>query len=166
MVVSYTTSPITGVNACRCAVVSLFIVEPLTAVDVNVNAVALALPRIGVTNVGDVDKTVSPLPVDVVTPVPPLRTGNAVPLKVTANVPLVVIGLPDTDKNVGTVAATDVTVPLLIDGNACNAPVPSMYCETRPAPVIAKVPEVVIGDPVTLNAEGTVNPTEVTVPTN
>ena len=54
MVVSYTTSPITGVNACRCVVVNLFIVKPLTAVDVNVNAVALALPRIGVTNVGGV----------------------------------------------------------------------------------------------------------------
>ena len=112
MVVSYTTSPITGVNACRCVVVNLFIVNPLTVVDENVNAVALALPRIGVTNVGDVDSTVFPLPVDVVTPVPPLRTGNAVPLKVTANVPLVVIGLPETDKNVGTDAATLVTVPL------------------------------------------------------
>ena len=112
IVVSYTTSPITGVNACRCAVVNLFIVNPLTAVDENVNAVALALPSIGVTNVGDVDSTVFPLPVDVVTPVPPLRTGKAVPLKEIANVPLVVIGLPAIDKNVGTDAETLVTVPL------------------------------------------------------
>ena len=28
-----------------------------------------------------------------------------------ASVPLVVIGLPDTDRNAGTVASTDVTVP-------------------------------------------------------
>ena len=131
----------------------------------NVNAVALALPRIGVTNVGEVDKTVFPLPVDVVTPVPPFTTGNAVPLKEIANVPLVVIGLPETDKNAGTVAATLVTVPLLSVGNVCNAPVPSMYCEPRPTPVIASVPEDVIGEPVTLNAEGTVNATDVTVPT-
>ena len=46
-----------------------------------------------------------------VAPEPPLATGRAVPDKVTANVPLVVMGEPDTDKNVGTVMATDVTVP-------------------------------------------------------
>jgi hypothetical protein len=43
--------------------------------------------------------------------VPPLSTGNAVPEYDIANVPLLVIGLPVTDKNAGTVAATDVTVP-------------------------------------------------------
>ena len=155
MVVSYTTSPITGVNACRCAVVNLFIVEPLTAVDVNVNAVALAVPSIGVTNVGDVDSTVSPLPVDVVTPVPPLRTGNAVPLKVTANVPLVVIGLPDTDKNVGTVAATLVTLPFPLLLNVDQS-VPERYPLTPPVAagiLMAGVvpPEDTTGDvPVTL----------------
>ena len=77
-------------------------------------------------------------------------------------VPVVVIAPPDIKPAV----AILVTVPLLSAGNACNAPVPSMYCETSPAPVIAKVPEVVIGDPVIVNALGAVNPTEVTVPTN
>jgi hypothetical protein len=36
----------------------------------------VGVPKIGVTNVGLVDKTVLPVPVLVVTPVPPLATGN------------------------------------------------------------------------------------------
>ena len=51
------------------------------------------------------------MPKDVI-PVPPLATGNAVPDSVIANVPLVVIGDPLTDRNDGTVAATLVTDPL------------------------------------------------------
>ena len=47
----------------------------------------------------------------VVVPVPPLITGSAVPDRVIASVPLLVMGLPDTDKNAGTVADTLVTVP-------------------------------------------------------
>jgi hypothetical protein len=47
----------------------------------------------------------------VAVPVPPLTTGSADPDKPTANVPLEVTGEPDTDKNAGTVIATDVTVP-------------------------------------------------------
>jgi hypothetical protein len=47
----------------------------------------------------------------VVNPVPPFATGSAVPDKEMARVPDVVIGEPDTDKNVGTVAATEVTEP-------------------------------------------------------
>ena len=46
-----------------------------------------------------------------VKPVPPLVVGKAVPDKVNANVPLVVMGEPAIDKNDGTVAATLVTVP-------------------------------------------------------
>jgi hypothetical protein len=66
---------------------------------------------LGVVSVGDVPKTPAPEPVDVVAPVPPLATGNAVPDRLIANVPLVVIGEPEIDKNAGTVAATDVTLP-------------------------------------------------------
>jgi len=47
----------------------------------------------------------------VVAPIPPLVTGNAVPERVIAKVPEEVTGLPATLKNVGTVAATLVTVP-------------------------------------------------------
>ena len=48
----------------------------------------------------------------VVAPVPPFAIGNAVPEYVIASVPAVLIGEPVTDKNAGTVAATEVTVPL------------------------------------------------------
>jgi hypothetical protein len=44
--------------------------------------VADATPSVGVVNTGDVDKTVFPEPVDVVTPVPPLAT-LSVPASVT-----------------------------------------------------------------------------------
>lgn len=50
-------------------------------------------------------------PVRVVAPVPPLATGSAVPESVTANVPEAVILAGVTDKNVGTVIPTEVTVP-------------------------------------------------------
>jgi hypothetical protein len=89
---------------------------PVTPV-VSGNPVALVstpdvgVPSKGVTSVGLVERTVLPDPVEVVTPVPPLATGKAVPDKLNANVPLVVTGEPATDKNAGTVAATDVTVP-------------------------------------------------------
>jgi hypothetical protein len=49
--------------------------------------------------------------VNVVEPVPPLATGRAEPDKLTAKVPLVVIGDPVTDKNAGTVIPTEVTEP-------------------------------------------------------
>lgn len=53
---------------------------------------ALGVPRAGVTKVGLVDRTTEPVPVEVVTPVPPLATAK-VPDKVI--VPDVVIGPPE-----------------------------------------------------------------------
>ena len=67
--------------------------------------------NVGLLIVGEVSNTTAPEPVEVVTPVPPLATGKAVPDKPIAKVPLVVIGEPEIDKNAGTVAATLVTVP-------------------------------------------------------
>jgi hypothetical protein len=71
----------------------------------------VGVPRTGVTSVGLEDRTTLPVPVEVVTPVPPLATGRAVPESVTASVPELVIGVPETDRNAGTVMATEVTVP-------------------------------------------------------
>ena len=51
----------------------------------------VGVPNIGVTNDGLVDKTTEPVPVDVVTPVPPFKTAS-VPANVI--VPLLVIGPP------------------------------------------------------------------------
>jgi hypothetical protein len=172
----------------------------------------------------------------VVDPVPPFKTGNAEPDNPIANVPELVIGDPEIERNEGTVKATDVTVPdpaelqvigfdppppdvrtcpavpadvgilklyvpaiawgnmlitpLVAPVKVCDAefmfpltesevPVAApMFgvvkvgdvCKTKaPEPVeleteIAKVPDVVIGDPVTERNEGTVKATEVTVP--
>ena len=63
----------------------------------------------------------------VVCPVPPLAIGNAVPDKVIANVPLVVIGDPAMDRNAGTVAATLETVPVEAALDANNLTVPALF---------------------------------------
>ena len=57
-----------------------------------------------------------------VKPVPPDVVGNAVPDKLIANVPLVVIGEPAIDKNDGTEAATLVTVPNGFDAQDVSVP--------------------------------------------
>ena len=41
-----------------------------------VRVAADGVPRLGVVNAGEVDKTTAPEPVEVVTPVPPLATGR------------------------------------------------------------------------------------------
>ena len=70
----------------------------------------VGVPSKGVTNVGLVDNTLLPLPVEVVTPVPPLATAN-VPPKV--NVPVVVIGPPvSVSPVVPPEPLTEVTLPL------------------------------------------------------
>ena len=75
-----------------------------------VRVALVGVPRTGVTNVGLVDSTTLPVPVFVVTPVPPLSTAN-VPAKVI--VPDVVTGLPETvSPVVPPERATLVTVPL------------------------------------------------------
>ena len=61
--------------------------------------------------------------------VPPLEIGKAVPDNETANVPEVVIGDPVTDKNVGTVIATLVTVPVPETVAQAGAPLP-VDCNT------------------------------------
>ena len=47
-----------------------------------VNVTLVGVPRIGVTNVGEVLKTTEPVPVDVVTPVPPRLTATVAPFHV------------------------------------------------------------------------------------
>lgn len=100
---------------------------------------------------------------------PPLAIGKAVPLYAIANVPDVVMGEPVTDKNEGTVAATEVTVPLpspplaaaVIRPWASTVMLAAVYAPGVTA-VFAKsiVPLVVIGPPV----KPTPVATEVTVP--
>ena len=73
-----------------------------------VNVTLVGVPKIGVTNVGDVLKTLLPEPVDVVTPVPPFVTAN-VPAKETAPV-VAVLGV-----NPVVPALNDVTPPVVKD---------------------------------------------------
>jgi hypothetical protein len=63
----------------------------------------------------------------VVVPVPPLRTGSAVPDKVIARVPEVVIGEPATLRKAGTVAATLVTDPEAPALLASSLTVPALF---------------------------------------
>ena len=53
----------------------------------------VGVPKIGVTSVGLVDRTTLPVPVEVVTPVPPLATGN-VPVTLVAKLTKVVELVP------------------------------------------------------------------------
>ena len=110
-----------------------------------VRTAADGVPSAGVTSVGLVLNTRLELVVPVVpeaeypvmllnavmladvAPVPPLATGSAVPESVTASVPLVVIGEPATDKNDGTVIATDETVPVAPADEARSFTVPEEF---------------------------------------
>ena len=72
----------------------------------------------------------------VVRPVPPDVIGSAVPDKDIASVPADVIGEFAIDKNEGTVAPTDVTVPpnpgLIVVHDVCPAPLVVKTCPKRP----------------------------------
>ena len=53
------------------------------------------MPRIGVTSVGDVDSTVLPVPVEVVTPVPPLAIGKMPVTPVVKGRPVALVNVTD-----------------------------------------------------------------------
>ena len=76
-------------------------------------------------------------PAKVVAPVPPFAIGKGVPEYVMANVPLLVIGLPEILKMLGTVAATLVTDP---------APGPVKAISIEPAPGVIVTPEPAVKD--------------------
>ena len=60
-----------------------------------VNVPEVGVPRIGVTNVGLVDNTTLPVPVEVVTPVPPLATGNVPVTPVLKGKPVQLVKVPE-----------------------------------------------------------------------
>jgi hypothetical protein len=112
--------------------------------------VALATPSAGVVNVGEVESTTLPDPVEVVVPVPPLATGSApvTPLvngKPVALVNTTALGVPSAGVvNVGEVESTTLPdpvavvapVPPLATGIAASLPRP-------PADVLYTIPAVV-----------------------
>ena len=73
---------------------------PVTPVDRGkpvalVSVAEVGVPRIGVTRVGLVDSTLLPLPVEVVTPVPPLATGSVPVTPVVRGNPVKFVAVPD-----------------------------------------------------------------------
>ena len=58
----------------------LVVAEVINVVEVGIGVplmlVAVAVPRLGVVRLGEVERTTEPEPVDVVTPVPPAKTGS------------------------------------------------------------------------------------------
>ena len=97
-----------------------------------VRVAEVGVPNIGVTKVGDVDKTVLPVPVDVVTPVPPLTTGNTPVISAVDKL----------------IASQDVLVPSVCrylfacpvcTGNKAFKPVLAVVCPVPPL-TIGKVP--------------------------
>lgn len=74
--------PATGEAGLSAVVPTGIVIAPVDAVPTNPDTamlVAAATPNTGVIRVGEVPNTLAPLPVEVVTPVPPLATGS-VPL--------------------------------------------------------------------------------------
>jgi hypothetical protein len=81
----------------------------------------VGVPSNGVTNVGEVDRTTEPVPVEVVTPVPPLATGNVPVTPVVKGKPVALVNVAEVGvpkmgvTNVGLVAnATTVPVPVVL----------------------------------------------------
>jgi hypothetical protein len=75
---------------------------------------AEGVPSAGVISVGDVDNTVFPVPVDVVTPVPPLATGSVPVTPVVRGKPVMLVATPDAGvPSVGVVSTGLVSVLLV-----------------------------------------------------
>jgi len=113
------------------------ILKPVASADsVNpFNDVAVATPNVGVTKVGELDNTTLPEPVEVVTPVPPLATGNVPVTPVVKGNPVAFVKVADEGvpkagvTRVGDVART--TFPLPVVPVTLNAPVPPLVV-TKP----------------------------------
>jgi len=80
----------------------------------------VGVPKTGVTKVGEVDNTVLPEPVEVVTPVPPLATGKVPVTPVVKGRPVKLVATPDVGvpskgvTKVGEVDKTTEPVPVLV----------------------------------------------------
>lgn len=105
--------------------VAMPVANPLTPVDTGrpvqlVKVPDVGVPKRGVTNVGLVDNTLLPEPVEVVTPVPPLVTPNVPVTPVDSGKPVALVntaavGVPNAGvTNVGLVARTTEPVPVAV----------------------------------------------------
>jgi hypothetical protein len=85
-----------------------------------VNVADVGVPKTGVTSVGEVDNTLLPEPVEVVTPVPPLATGKVPVTPVVNGSPVKLVATPEAGvpsagvTSVGDVESTTEPVPVLV----------------------------------------------------
>jgi hypothetical protein len=83
----------------------------------------VGVPKIGVSKVGVLDNTLAPLPVEVVTPVPPLATGRVPVTPVVRGKPVQLVSVPEV--GVPKLGVTKV-------GLACNEVTPVLEIATSP----------------------------------
>ena len=118
--------PFTPVNA------AVRVADAADNAPLNDKLVPVDTPISGVTRVGDVDKTLAPEPVEVVTPVPPLSTGNAEVKDAEAadNAPLNTKLVPVAAPNTGVTRVGDVS------NTGAPVPVAATHVGTPPAVVV------------------------------
>jgi len=127
------------------------------------NAVG-GVPRIGVTNVGEVDNTTLPEPVDVVTPVPPFATGRVPVTPVVNGSPVAFVNVAEVGvPKIGVTNVGEVDNTLLPEPVEVVTPVPPFATGRVPVTLDAKLTNVVEVVPVPPLAIANV-PAKVTAP--
>jgi len=120
-----------------------------------VSVTEVGVPKIGVTSVGLVERTLLPEPVEVVTPVPPLATGRVPVTPVVKGKPVALVNVPDVGvpkigvTSVGLVDRTTLPVPVEV-----VTPVPPLATGNVPVTLVAKLTKVVELVPVPPEATG------------
>ena len=131
------------------AALSLVVVPIISDVEVKSILVAEAAPNTGVTSVGDVLKTVATVPVEDVTPVPPLATGKVPVTPVVIGRPVQLVNTPEAGvpragvTRVGEVLKTVLPVPVEV-----VTPVPPLATGRVPVtPVVSGNPVAFVNTP-------------------
>jgi hypothetical protein len=99
----------------------------------------VGVPKIGVTKVGEVASALAPLPVEVVTPVPPLATSNVPVTPVVKGKPVQLVSVPEV--GVPKIGVTKVGVAKVGDVANTLAPLPVEVVTPVPPFATGKVPE-------------------------
>jgi hypothetical protein len=127
--------------------VATLVPKPLTPVETGspvalVSVALVGVPKIGVTSVGDVDKTLLPEPVEVVTPVPPFNTGRVPVTPVVRGSPVALVSVADVGvPKIGVTSVGEVARTLLPEPVEVVTPVPPFSTGRVPAtPVVSGRP--------------------------
>ena len=119
-----------------------------------VSVTEVGVPKTGVTRVGEVDRTLLPDPVEVVTPVPPLATGSVPVTPVVRGNPVVLVNVPDVGvPRIGVTSVGDVDSTVLPEPVEVVTPVPPFATGRVPVTCVVRltVPDrALVGYPVQL----------------